>query len=360
MRLLAQSSLRYRRQVLALKQFFVGRECTVLLLDDHTAEGPDAQLHSIAHGVIALKFQSPPYGQVRRELQILKFRGSDFASGRHDFAIRRGGIQVYPRLVASDHGVPYRNDLIASGVRPLDALLGGGVQRGTSTLLIGPPGSGKSTIALQYAVAAAARGDHAAAFVFDETKAALLSRCQGLGLRLTEGAGSGEIMIRQLDPVEISPGEFVSAVRDSVENNQAKVIVIDSLNGYLNAMPQRSYLASQLHELLSYLNNSGVATFLVVGQSGIMGNQMLSPIDASYLADSVILLRYFELSGRVKKAISVLKKRTGRHEEAIREMWFDEHGVHLSDPLLWLRGILTGIPVEIAANTMPQRADSQN
>jgi circadian clock protein KaiC len=348
MRLLAQSSLRYRRQILALKQFFIGRACTVVLLDDRTAEGPDMQLHSIAHGVFSLEFKSPPYGQLRRELEIIKYRGSDFASGFHDFVIRTGGIQVFPRLVASDHMTDFSRALIPSGVRTLDALLGGGIERGTNTLLIGPPGCGKSTIAMQYAAAAAERGDHAVAFAFDETKAALLARSTGLGLRIVEGTGAGQVMIRQIDPVEISPGEFAHVVRASVEHHKARVVIIDSLNGYLNAMPHSNYLTAQLHELLSYLNNSGVATFIVVAQSGMMGSNMTSPVDASYLADSVVMLRYFEYGGRIKKAISVLKKRTGAHEESIREMWFDDAGIHLSEPLLGLRGVLTGVPVDVA------------
>ena len=347
MRLLAQNSLRYRRQILALKQFFVGRACTVVLLDDRTAEGPDMQLHSIAHGVFSLEFKSPPYGQLRRELQIIKYRGSDFASGFHDFVIRTGGIRVFPRLVASDHVTKFTREMIPSGVRSLDSLLGGGIERGTSTLLMGPPGCGKSTIAMQYAVAAAERGDHAVAFAFDETKAALLARSTGLGLRIVEGTGAGQVMIRQIDPVEISPGEFAHVVRASVEEHDARVVVIDSLNGYLNAMPHSNYLTAQLHELLSYLNNRGVATFIVVAQSGMMGSNMTSPVDASYLADSVVMLRYFEHGGRIKKAISVLKKRTGAHEESIREMWFDQAGIHLSEPLLGLRGVLTGVPVDV-------------
>jgi len=360
LRLLAQNSLRYRRQILALKQFFVGRDCTVLLLDDRTSEGPDLQLHSIAHGVISLEFKAPAYGKVRRELQILKFRGSDFASGFHDFVIKPDGIEVFPRLVASDHHAQYEQSVIASGIRPLDTLLGGGIERGTSTLLIGPPGCGKSTIAFQYAAAATARRDHAAAFIFDETKRALLTRSKGIGLNFAEGAGPGQLLIRQIDPAEISPGEFVHVVRDSVERQQARVVVIDSLNGYLNAMPHSSYLTAQLHELLSYLNNKGVASFLVVAQSGMMGNNMVSPIDASYLADTVVVLRYFEHSGMVKKAISVLKKRTGAHEESIRELWFEDDGIHLSEPLLELRGVLTGVPTERRPESHAGSSASQN
>jgi circadian clock protein KaiC len=236
-------------------------------------------------------------------------------------------------------------------------LLGGGVERGTSTLLIGPPGCGKSTIAFQYAAAATARGDHAVAFVFDETKGALLARSKGLGLEFVEGTGPGELLIRQVDPVEISPGELAHVVRQSVERDHARVVIIDSLNGYLNSMPKNNYLTSQLHELLSYLNNRGVATFLVVAQSGMMGANMISPVDASYLADSVVLMRYFEYAGKVRKAVSVLKKRTGAHEESIREMWFDDHGVHLGQPLLGLRGVLTGVPVELRQGSGEGEAD---
>ncbi|HET9329407.1 MAG TPA: ATPase domain-containing protein [Steroidobacteraceae bacterium] len=347
MRLLAQSSLRYRRQILALKEFLVGRKCTVLMLDDRTAEGPDLQLHSIAHGVLALYLKPPVYGQARRQLQVLKFRGSDFATGYHDFRIRRGGISVFPRLVASEHGAEFNSTLINSGVSALDTLLGGGVERGTSTLLVGPPGSGKSTIALQYAAAATERGDHAAAFIFDETRAALLGRSAGIGLTIREGTGPGQMTLRQIDPVEISPGEFAAEVRRAVEQDGARVVVIDSLNGYLNAMFQDNYLAAQLHELLSYLSNTGVTTLMVVAQSGMLGSNMTAPIDASYLADCVVLLRYFEHHGAVKKAISVMKKRTGGHEDSIRRIWFDASGIHLSEPLLQLRGVLTGVPVEL-------------
>jgi len=348
MRLLAQSSLRYRREILALKQFFAGRGCTVVLLDDRTAEGPDLQLHSIAHGVIALYMNAPAYGQARRQLQVLKLRGSDYVSGFHDFSIRYGGLRVHPRLIAAEHSAEFGHSLIASGVQSLDTLLGGGIERGTSTLLVGPPGSGKSTIALQYASAAAARGDHAASFIFDETKTALITRSKGVGLEINEGHGPGQIRLRQIDPVEISPGEFAASVRESVEKDGARVVIIDSLNGYLNAMPQDNFLTAQLHELLSYLSNKGVTTFMVVAQHGMLGANTSSPIDASYLADSVIMLRYFEHSGSVKKAISVMKKRTGGHEESIRQLRFGPQGIRLSDPLLQLRGVLTGVPVEIS------------
>jgi circadian clock protein KaiC len=358
MRLLAQSSLRYRRQILALKQFFVGRKCTVLMLDDRTAEGPDLQLHSIAHGVIAFYVTPPIYGNARRQLQVLKFRGSNFSSGFHDFDIRRGGLVVFPRLVAAEHGSQYSPAVVKSGVTSLDALLGGGIERGTSTLLVGPPGCGKSTLALQYACAATGRGDHAASFVFDETKTALLTRSRGLGLSLSEGIGSGKIALRQIDPVEISPGEFTTMVRHCVEEDGARVVLIDSLNGYLNAMPQNNFLIAQLHELLSYLSNQGVTTFLVVAQTGMLGTSVNSPVDASYLADTIVMLRYFEHAGKVRKALSVMKKRTGGHEASIRELWFDKDGVHLSEPLLELRGILTGVPVELGGEAREAAATS--
>jgi circadian clock protein KaiC len=345
MRLLAQSSLRYRRQILALKQFFVGRKCTVLMLDDRTAEGPDLQLHSIAHGVIAFYVTPPIYGNARRQLQVLKFRGSNFSSGFHDFDIRRGGLVVFPRLVAAEHGSQYSPAVVKSGVTSLDALLGGGIERGTSTLLVGPPGCGKSTLALQYACAATGRGDHAASFVFDETKTALLTRSRGLGLSLSEGIGSGKIALRQIDPVEISPGEFTAMVRHCVEEDGARVVVIDSLNGYLNAMPSESFLLIHLHELLTYLNDRGVLTLLVLAQHGLVGVAMQSPIDVTYLADSVLMLRYFEAFGEVRQAIAVVKKRTGSHERSIRQFQISAAGLQIGDPLVGFEGIMTGVPV---------------
>ena len=350
LRLLAQSSLRYRRQILAFKQFLIGRRCTVLMLDDRTSEDDDLQLQSIAHGVVKLEYKSPAYGRARRELEILKFRGSDFSSGFHDFVIRKGGLKVFPRLVAREHGAAFKRSFVPSGVATLDVLLGGGVERGTSTLLVGPPGCGKSSIALQYTVAAASRGDHAAVFAFEETKAAMRVRSEGLGLAIDEGYGPRQIQVHQIDPAEISPGELAHMVRESVERDNARVVVIDSLNGYLNAMPADRFLTAQLHELLAYLSNRGVVTFMVVAQSGMVGSNMQTPVDASYLADTVIMLRFFEHRGRVKKAISILKKRTGPHEESIRELTFNARGLQLSEPLLHLRGILTGVPVETAGS----------
>ncbi len=347
MRLLAQSSLRYRRQILALKQFFIGRKCTVLLLDDRTSENSDLQLQSIAHGVIALEQLSPVYGASRRRIRIVKFRGTDYRGGYHDFAIRRGGLIVFPRLIAAEHSEPFERERIKSGVTALDALLGGGPDRGTSTLLLGPAGSGKSTIAVQYAVSAAARGDHAVIFAFDESAATLEARSEALGIRFTQGISAGQVKVHQIDPAELSPGEFAHMVRQSVEKDKARVVVIDSLNGYLNAMPEEQFLTAQLHELLTYLGRQGVTTLLVVAQHGMTGVNMHAPIDTSYLADSVVLLRYFEYAGKVKKAISVVKKRSGAHEESIRELRFDHEGIHLSEPLTQFRGVLTGVPVKL-------------
>ena len=351
MRLLAQSSLRYRRQILALKQFFIGRKCTVLLLDDGTSDGADLQLQSIAHGVIRLEQLAPLYGAARRRLRIVKVRGTSFRGGYHDFAIVRGGLNVFPRLIASEHRLSFPRERIKSGVTALDTLLGGGPDRGTSTLLMGPAGTGKSTIAVQYAIAAAARGDHAAIFAFDESIATLEARSQALGINFAAGKKNGEINLMQVDPAELSPGEFAHLVREAVEKNGARVIVIDSLNGYMNAMPEEQFLTAQLHELLSYLGRQGVTTLMVVAQHGMLGTNMHSPVDTSYLADSVVLLRHFEYAGKVKKAISVLKKRSGFHEESIRELRFDENGIHLSEPLMQFRGILTGVPIEIATGS---------
>jgi circadian clock protein KaiC len=346
LRLLAQNPLRYRRQILALKQFFVGRKCTVLLLDDRTAQGSDLQLQSIAHGVLSLEQRAPVYGATRRRLRVMKLRGSSFRGGFHDFAIESEGLRVFPRLVASEHSEAFTPESIKSGVTALDKLLGGGPDRGSSTLLVGPAGCGKSTIAVQYAVAAAARGDHAAIFAFDESLFTLEIRTAALGIKLKEGRGAGQVQVHSVDPAELPPGEFAYRVRQVVERDNARVVVIDSLNGYLNAMPEEQFLTSQLHELLSYLGRRGVTTLMVVAQHGLLGAAMTTPVDTSYLADSVIILRYFEVAGKVKKAISVLKKRSGAHEESIRELYFDKNGIHLSEPLAQFRGILAGVPVE--------------
>ena len=346
-RLLAQNPLRYRRQILALKQFFIGRQCTVLLLDDRTSEASDLQLQSIAHGVISLEQRTPVYGAARRRLRVTKFRGSDFRGGFHDFSIEPGGLSVFPRLVAVEHSEPFEPERIKSSVTALDALLGGGPDRGTSTLLMGPAGSGKSTIAVQYALAAAQRGDHATIFEFDESIATLEARSEALGMRVKAETKAGRLKVQQIDPAEISPGEFTYLVRRAVEKDKVRVVVIDSLNGYMNAMPEEQFLTAQLHELLTYLGRQGVATFMVVAQGGLIGTNIHSPVDASYLADSVVLLRYFEYDGKVMKAISVMKKRSGAHEQSIRELRLDDKGIHISEPLTQLRGVLTGTPFEL-------------
>lgn len=341
MRLLAQNPLRYRRQILALKQFFIGKQCTVLLVDDRTSDETDLQLRSIAHCVISLEQLAPLYGATRRRLRVIKFRGSDFRGGYHDFYIKRGGLVVFPRLVASEHGETFEQGCIKSGITALDALLGGGPERGTSTLLLGPAGSGKSTIAIQYAIASAERGEHAALFLFDESAAILEARSEALGMKFKKAMKMGSMKLQQVDATELTPGEFAYSVRHSVEKDKARVIVIDSLNGYMSAMPEERFLTAHLHELLTYLGRQGVTTFMVVAQHGMIGSNMESPVDTSYLADSVVLLRYFEDAGKVKKAVSILKKRSGAHEQSIRELNFDEKGIHLSEPLTQLRGIMT-------------------
>jgi circadian clock protein KaiC len=345
MRLLAQNPLRYRRQILALKQFFSGRKCTVLLLDDRTSEEADLQLHSLAHGVVTLQQLAPEYGAERRRMRIVKLRGMKFRGGFHDFVIVRGGLQIYPRLVASEHRGPFQAGQLASGVEAIDKLLGGGFDRGTSALLIGPAGSGKSSLAMQYVDAAAQRGEHAIVYAFDESINTLLVRMKGLGFDLQPHLDSGLVRIQQVDPAELSPGEFGHLVRQAVEQEDAKVVVIDSLNGYLNAMPEERFLTIQLHELLTYLGQRGVVTMLVVAQHGLLGSGMQTPVDASYLADSVVLFRYFEARGRLRRAISVVKKRSGAHEDALRELKLTSQGLWVGEPLADYHGVLTGTPV---------------
>ncbi|WP_184526256.1 ATPase domain-containing protein [Variovorax sp. Sphag1AA] len=351
LRLLAGGSLRYRRQILALKHFFTGRQCTVLLLDDLTATEQDLQVQSIAHAVIRLEQISPDYGSSRRRLLVSKYRGKDFRAGYHDYKIVRGGLQVYPRLIAAEHTPPLTQTRIPSGLAPLDALLGGGIEKGTSTLFVGSPGTGKSSMAVQFAVAAARRGEHAALFIFDESVGTLRTRCEGLGMDLGPFIDSGSIRVRQVDPAELSPGEFVHEIRTSVTDFHATVVVIDSLNGYLNAMPDERFLIVQLHELLTFLGQSGVATMLVGAQQGLIGAQMQAPVDASYLADSVVLLRYFEAHGEVRQAISVVKKRGGAHERTIRSFALGSDGIRIGEPLRNFRGILTGVPVMVGGES---------
>jgi circadian clock protein KaiC len=343
-RLLAGNPLRYRRQILALKQFFSGRQCTVMLLDDLTSTERDLQVQSIAHGVVLLDQLNPEYGAERRRLRVVKFRGVKFRGGYHDYTIVRGGLEVFPRLVAAEHRRDKPLTRLSSGLAPLDSLLGGGIEQGTSTIIVGPPGTGKSTLAAQFAAAAAARGEHAALFIFDESRNTLLSRAAGLGITLSEHMENGRITVQQVDPAELSPGEFVHAVRQAVDKHHAAIVVIDSLNGYLAAMPSERYLVIQLHELLTYLGQCGVATLMVGAHQGLIGMQMNAPVDASYLADAILLLRYFEDRGRIREAISVIKKRGGEHERNIREFSLSNGRIEIGEPLDGFRGVLTGIP----------------
>jgi circadian clock protein KaiC len=345
LRLLAGNPLRYRRQILALKQFFSGRKCTVLLLDDLTGTQQDLQVQSIAHGVVRMEQLYPEYGAERRRLSVSKFRGTSYRGGYHDFVIQQGGIRVFPRLVANEHRSSPDMERLPSGLPEMDTLLGGGIERGTSTLIVGAAGTGKSTLASQFVAAAAARGQDAALFIFDESIHTLLSRCTGLGIDLREQVESGRVTIQQVDPAELSPGEFVQAIRTAVETRKVSVVVIDSLNGYLNAMPGERFLTIQLHELLSYLGQAGVATILVGAHQGLIGSQMNTPVDATYLVDAVILMRYFEVYGELRQAISVVKKRGGAHERTIRELKLQDGRIVVGPPLRNFRGVLTGVPM---------------
>jgi circadian clock protein KaiC len=352
LRLLAGDPLRYRRQLLALKQFFRGRSCTVLLLDDLTSSGRDLQVQSIAHGVIVLEQLLPEYGADRRRLRVLKHRGRRFRGGYHDYVIKQGGLVAFPRLVAAEHRAAIDESRFSSGIPELDELLGGGIERGTSTLIVGAAGTGKSSVSAQFVSAAAAKGECSAMFIFDESKATLLSRMKGLGVDLRKHHEAGLVSIHQVDPAELTPGEFVHRIRRAVEDGAARCIVIDSLNGYLNAMPGERYLTVHLHELLMYLGEKGVATLLVGAHQGLIGQAMVTPVDASYLADAVILMRYFEMRGEMRQAISVMKKRGGKHERSIRDFVLAPGGIKVGEPLRDFRGILTGVPVHDPAERM--------
>jgi circadian clock protein KaiC len=345
LRLVAGNPLRYRRQILALKQFFAGRNCTVMLLDDMTAAGQDLHVQSIAHGVIQLQHLSPEYGGERRRLRVVKYRGSAFRGGYHDYQIKKGGLMVFPRLVAAEHRGGGACAKLGSGVPELDALLGGGLEEGTSTLIVGGAGTGKSTISAQFCTAAAQQGEKSIIFMFDESPNTLFSRCRGLNIELEQSVQKGMIEIVQVDPAELSPGEFAHLIREAVEKSHVKIVVVDSLNGYLNAMPEERFLTIQLHELLMYLSQQGVATLLIGAHHGIIGTQMTTPVDASYLADAVLLLRYFESQGEVRQAISMVKKRGGLHERTIREFSMSDGRIRVGDALRKFRGVLTGVPV---------------
>jgi circadian clock protein KaiC len=343
LRLLSQSPLRFRRQVLALKQHFIGRKVTVLLLDDRLGATEEAQAHTVAHGMIEFEQLAPDYGAARRRLRVVKLRGVKFRGGWHDYTIVTGGLHVFPRLIAAEHRPGFDPNPVPSGVAELDTLLGGGVERGTSMMIMGPAGAGKTTIAMQFAAAAARRGDHAAFFLFDENIHTMLARARGIGMDFESMVDQEKVSIRQIDPAELAPGEFVSNVRDLIEKRGTRVVIIDSINGYMNAMPAERFLTVHMHELLTYLSQRGVLTILIMAQYGLMG-RMDSPFDLSYLSDTVLLLRYFEAQGTVNQAISVMKKRTGRHERTIRQYSITPQGVRIGPPLVEFHGVLTGVP----------------
>jgi circadian clock protein KaiC len=362
LRLLARNALRYRRQILALKHFFAGRECTALLLDD-SSKDMDVQLHSVPHGIIELEQTPRDYGTERRRLRVVKMRGMSYRGGYHDFVILTGGIEVYPRLQLHLHArdIGEVGPVVPSGVEGLDALLGGGLAHGTNTLLIGPSGAGKTTLAITYAVRAAEQGKQAVLFSFDESSKTLLARCRGFGMPIDDYVERKLIRLHPIDPAELSPGEFAHQMARAVEHDRAAVIIIDTLNGYLNSMPGEHFLILQMHELLSYLNHQGILTLLVMAQHGILGD-MKTPTDLSYLSDTVLLLRYFESGGEVRQAISVVKKRIGPHERSIREYRLSSKGVEVGPPLMDFHGVLTGVPEYIGKSRrlLPSASDEQD
>ena len=342
-RLLAQSSLRYRRQILALKHYFSRQDATVLMLDDMTAEIDDRTVHSVAHGVLQLQELSPVYGSDRRRIRVCKLRGQRYRGGFHDFTIRTGGVAAFPRLVAQEHHQAIGRGDLSSGLAALDTLLGGGVARGTSLLVLGPAGAGKTLIAMCFAIAACARGERVVVYLFDEDVELMLTRTDLLGMPLRQYRAEGLLHIEQVDAAELSPGEFAHLLRYEVTRKKASVVIIDSLNGYQASMPEEQFLILHMHELLSFLNRTGVLTILTVAQHGVLGD-MKSPADLTYLSDSVLLLRYFEASGRVRRALSVIKKRSGGHEDTIREFRISARGVEVGEPLHGFQGVLRGTP----------------
>jgi circadian clock protein KaiC len=343
LRLLSQHSLRYRRQILALKHYFSTRACTVLMLDDRSSDPGDVQLHSIAHGVITLEQAAEDYGSERRRLRIIKMRGVKYRGGYHDFVINTGGVAVFPRLVAADHHSEFKGELVSTGIKQLDQMMGGGLARGTNTLLNGPSGVGKTTTAVRCGLTAIDRGEKAAYFLFDEGIGTFLSRAAAMGMDLGPHCGSGQLTVSQIDPAELSPGEFASRVRAAVEKDGVKFLVIDSLNAFLQAMPGEKYLILQMHEMLSYLNQQGVITLLVLGQHGMIGD-VRSEVDLSYLSDAIFLFRYFEAEGLLHKAVSVVKSRVTPHESSIRQFGIGANGITVGEPLKDFEGVLTGAP----------------
>jgi circadian clock protein KaiC len=345
-RLLAQSSLRYRRQILAIKHYFAQFNTTVMLLDDLTAEQADKTVHSIAHGVLRMEELAPVYGAERRRVRIMKYRGVKFRGGYHDATITTGGLNVFPRLVASEHRTPFERSALSSNIAELDQLLGGGIDKGSSTLVLGPAGTGKSLLVIVFAIAAIARGEKAALFVFDEEQNLLFRRMKGLGIDLEAMQHAGKLFVEQVDAAELSPGEFAHRVRRRVDEDAIKTVVIDSLNGYQAAMPEENSLILHMHELLQYLNRQGATTFITVAQHGLVGD-MKAPVDVTYLADTVVLLRYFEALGTVRRAMSIIKKRTGPHESTIREYRISNSGLTIGAPLVGFQGVLRGVPIYV-------------
>jgi circadian clock protein KaiC len=342
-RLLAQSSLRYRRQILAIKHYFSKLNATVLFLDDLTAETGDKTVHSIAHGVIRLEEIAPDYGAGRRRLRVSKYRAQQYRGGYHDFDIQRGGVKVFPRLVALEHHTRYERTKLSAGIPALDKLLGGGVEKGSNTLILGPAGTGKSLIALNFGVAAIKRGEKIAMFVFDEELDLLFDRTRSLGIEMEKHVKDGSLFIQQVDAAQVTPGEFAHRARELVDSKAITAVIIDSINGYRAAMPEENSLILHMHELLQYLNRRGASTFMTVAQHGIVGT-MDAPVDITYLADTVILLRYFEAQGEVRRAISVVKKRAGEHESTIREFRIGKGGITVGEPLKDFTGVLLGVP----------------
>jgi len=343
LRLLSHDALRYRRQILSFKQYFAARNCTTLLLDDRSQEGSDSHVLSLAHGVLVLQQLAPEYGAARRRLRVQKVRGATYRGGYHDYVIETGGLVIFPRLVAAEHHRNFVNENVTFGIAGLDELLGGGIPRGTATLFSGPPGSGKSNLALTFATNAAVQGDKVAIYTFDESLPVLFARAAGLNLGLDGLVDKGTVSVTQIDPAELSPGELTTRIRRAVEEEGVRVVYIDSLNGYLHCMGEEHYINLQLHELITYLNQQGVITLIVIAPSGLMG-QMQSPIDVTYLADTVLMFRFFEADGAVHKAVSVIKKRTGRHEYTIRELFIEPGEIRVGPPLDGFRGVLTGVP----------------
>jgi circadian clock protein KaiC len=356
-RLLAQSSLRYRRQILALKHYFARQKTTVIMLDDLTTEMHDKTVHSVAHGVVRLEELSPDYGAERRRMRVIKYRGRPVRGGFHDFIIETGGVRVFPRLVSAEHRADFVRDQLQSESKELNALLGGGIERGSSILILGPAGTGKSLLTLTFIQGAVKRGERAAMFLFDEEIGLLIQRAKGLGIDLQRMVDDDKLVLEQVDAAELTPGEFSERVRNCVEEHGARTVVVDSLNGYEASMPGEHSLVLHLHELLQYLNRLGATTFLTVAQHGLVGD-MKTPVDVTYLADTVVLLRYFEALGRVRRAISVVKKRSGAHEDTIREYQIGSRGIKLGEPLVGFQGVLRGVPMLVGEANLMERDEA--